>query len=92
MDILQKIREIYPSLTRKQKSIADYLLEIRKISAILPCSAEPADLCLGAYSAALLRQAWLLRLPGTEAGIPRAHPADDPTFVSSRLLCAGKRF
>ena len=33
MDILQKIREIYPSLTRKQKSIADYLLE------------NPEDIC-----------------------------------------------
>ncbi len=33
MDILQKIREIYPFLTRKQKSIADYLLE------------NPEDIC-----------------------------------------------
>lgn len=33
MDILHRIREIYPSLTRKQKSIADYLLE------------NPEDIC-----------------------------------------------
>ena len=33
MDILQKVKDIYPQLTRKQKSIADYLLS------------SPEDIC-----------------------------------------------
>ena len=36
MDILQKIREIYPSLTRNRKASLIIFWKIRKISAILP--------------------------------------------------------
>ena len=67
MDILQRIRDMYPALT-KQKGIADYLMENPEDVCYITLAPEPADSLFRTDIAALLRKnrlfqpSWNLRM------------------------------
>lgn len=71
MDIIQRIHSAYPEMTKKQKSIADCLLESPEdIAYITLAQLSQKTSSSGADPAALLSEGGLLQLFGDEERLP----------------------
>lgn len=90
MDILEHIQELYPNLTKKQKSIADYLTanpeEISYITlAQLSQQTQVSELTL----LQLLPKTWLFYLCRPKRTVSRLYPENDSYCFLLFLLYSG---
>ena len=78
MDILEHLQKLYPTLTKKQKTIADYLIaNLEEISYITLAQLSHQT---GTSELTLLRfcqKAGLLQLSGLKGAVPGLYPEND---------------
>ena len=78
MDILEHLQELYPTLTKKQKTIADYLIaNLEEISYITLAQLSHQTRYLRADFAPFLPEAGLLQLSGLKRAVPGLYPEND---------------
>ena len=70
MDILEHLQKLYPALTKKQKTIADYLIAN-------PEEIKPSDRYLRADFASFLSKTGVLQLSGLKGAVSGLYPKND---------------
>ena len=77
MDILEHLQKLYPALTKKQKTIADYLIANPEEISYITLAAKPSDRYLRADFASFLSKTGVLQLSGLKGAVSGLYPKND---------------